>query len=92
MIRLLRNEGELSKGRLVKELNEWHRKNFVPGKRKLPYSLVHVARESSTGSSVVIDTMVCRPDIHTSAVISDVRDLARELTKIDPLSFNLLGC
>jgi serine/threonine protein kinase len=36
--------------------------------------------------------MVCRPDMDTSAVISDARDLARELTKTDPLSFNLLGC
>src|SRR5271155_2583769 len=66
--------------------------NFVSGKRKLPYSPAHVAHESSTGSSVVIDTMVCRPDMDTSAVISDVQDLARELTKTDPLSFNLLGC
>lgn len=66
--------------------------NFMSKKRKLPYSPVHVAHESSTSSSVVIDTMVCRPDMDTSAVISDVRDLARELTKRDPLSFNLLGC
>jgi serine/threonine protein kinase len=65
---------------------------FVSGKRKLPYSPVQVAHESSTGSCVVIDTLVCRPDMDTSAVISDVRDLARELTKTDPLSFNLLGC
>jgi hypothetical protein len=64
----------------------------VSRKRKLPYSPVHITHESSTGSSVVIDTMVCRPDMDTSAVISDVRDLAKKLSKTDPLSFNLLGC
>jgi hypothetical protein len=64
----------------------------VSRKRKLSYSPVHITHESSTGSSVVIDAMVCRPDMDTSAVISDVRDLARKLSKTDPLSFNLLGC
>ena len=64
----------------------------VSGKRKLPYIPVHVAHESSTGSSVVIDMMVCRPDMDTSAVISDVRGLARELTKTDTLSFGFLSC
>jgi hypothetical protein len=66
--------------------------NFVSGKKKAPLFSSTFAHEFSTGFSVVIDTMVCRPDMHTSAVISGIRDLARELTKIDPLSFNLLGC
>jgi hypothetical protein len=65
---------------------------FVTRSRKLPCSPVHVAQEAATGSSVIIDTMVCRPDMDTSTVIKDVRTLARELTKTDPLSFNLLGC
>jgi hypothetical protein len=65
---------------------------FVTGSEKLPCSPVHVAREAATGSSVIIDTMVCRQDMDTSIVTKDVRNLARELTKTDPLSFNLLGC
>jgi Protein tyrosine and serine/threonine kinase len=65
---------------------------FVTGSRKLPCSPAHVAREATAGSSVIIDTMVYRPDMDTSMVIKDVRNLARELTKTDPLSFNLLGC
>jgi hypothetical protein len=54
--------------RSVRKLRVWG--------RKLPYFPVHVAHESSTGSSVVIDAMVCKPDMDTSAVISGVRDLA----------------
>jgi hypothetical protein len=65
---------------------------FVTAGRKLPCSPVHVAQESGSGSSVIIDTMVCRPDMDSGTVTKDVRNLARELTKTDPLSFNLLGC
>ncbi len=36
--------------------------------------------------------MVCRPEVDASLVTKDVRDLARRLTKSDPVSFNLLGC
>lgn len=73
-------------------LNVFISGTFVTGRRKLPCSPANIARESATGSSVIIDTMVCRPDMDTSTVIKDVRNLARELTKTDPLSFNLLGC
>jgi hypothetical protein len=73
-------------------LNVFISDTFVTGSQKLPCSPVHVAQEAATGSSVIIDTTVCRPDMDTSAVTSDVRNLARELTKTDPLSFNLLGC
>ena len=73
-------------------LNVFIKDSFVTGRRKPPCSPVYVAQEAATGISVITDRMVCRPDMDTPAAIKDVRNLARELTKTDPLSFNLLGC
>lgn len=66
--------------------------DFLGKKSRIPHSAAQTAFESANGAAIIVDTMTCHADICTSTVIKDVRDLARKLTKTDPLSFNLLGC
>ncbi|MCJ1226911.1 hypothetical protein MMC12_003566 [Toensbergia leucococca] len=64
------------------------------GSARIPIDMssTRVALDKDRESYVLVDTVRCRKDDNPMEVLSDVRDLARVLSKIDALKFGLLRC
>ena len=60
---------------------------------QIGFSSSQVARdEREGGATYIVDTMVLHPQADISATIRDVRNLARTLSTMNPLTFGLLRC
>ncbi len=59
---------------------------------EIAFSSVRVARELANGEELVVVTMFPNPAAELNATTKDVRDLARVLSKSDPVTFGLLTC
>ncbi|KAJ9602315.1 hypothetical protein H2200_013170 [Cladophialophora chaetospira] len=65
----------------------------LSAKRNLiPLSFSTMSNDQQTLDPVIVDSFLCNPLTDTAAVTKDIRNLARILSKIDPLVFGVLSC
>ena len=63
-----------------------------PKRELIPFSFSHKSHDRRTSAPVIVDTVLCHALTDLEVARKDVRNLARVLSKIDPLVFGLLSC
>ncbi|MCJ1379353.1 hypothetical protein MMC17_002454 [Xylographa soralifera] len=63
-----------------------------PMTNPIPHSQSHSGHLLEGHAKVIIDTISVDPRMNAMGMAKDVRDLARVLSKVDPLTFGLLTC
>ncbi|KAK5050438.1 hypothetical protein LTR84_003719 [Exophiala bonariae] len=58
----------------------------------IPFSFSQICHDTGSSDSVIVDPVLCDALTDTKAMTRDIRNLARVLSKIDPLVFGLLSC
>ncbi|KAI9874610.1 MAG: hypothetical protein M1830_009567 [Pleopsidium flavum] len=66
--------------------------HFLAERRPIPFSPSQFSQERENGRDVIVDTILCNPLDQIAKTTKDIRDLARVLSKTDPLTFGLLAC
>ncbi len=65
---------------------------FLPQRRPIPFSPSRLLQDRENGKDVIADTVSCNSLADRSASLKDIQDLARVLSKSDPLTFGLFAC
>ncbi|KAI9788349.1 MAG: hypothetical protein M1816_006952 [Peltula sp. TS41687] len=65
--------------------------NFLVDRRPVPHSSSECCRAPKLGE-VIVDTIIGHPQANKVTTTKDVRNLARVLSKVKPLTFGLLEC
>lgn len=60
--------------------------------KPIKFSSAFLCRFRDCEQNVIIDTMACKHVVDMNRTIQDVRNLARTLSRVEPLSFGLLSC
>jgi hypothetical protein len=63
-----------------------------PQRRSIPFSPSQLSFDERTSERVIVDTYICPHNADLDTTTKDIRDLARVLSKIDPVVFGLLSC
>jgi hypothetical protein len=66
--------------------------DFLGDTIPIPFSSSRLSKERKTGEDVIVDTIVSHPMADISTTTRDIRNFARVLSKVEPLSFGLLAC
>lgn len=66
--------------------------NFLVERKPIPHSSSDCGRTKKLAEEVIVDTIVSHPQADRRKTTIDVRNLARVLSKVDPLRFGLLEC
>ncbi|KIX07875.1 uncharacterized protein Z518_02529 [Rhinocladiella mackenziei CBS 650.93] len=65
---------------------------LAPGRNSIPFSFSQSCHDQRSADLVIVDPFSCDALTDVGAVTKDIRNLARVLSKIDPLVFGLLSC
>jgi hypothetical protein len=65
---------------------------LAPGRNSIPFSFSQSCHDQRSSDLVIVDPFFCDALTDVGAVTRDIRNLARVLSKIDPLVFGLLSC
>jgi hypothetical protein len=68
------------------------RDSVAAERTELPFSTALLSKNSATGETVLVDTMIPHPAASVQNTKAAVRDLGRVLSKVDPSTFCLLRC
>ena len=60
--------------------------------REIPFASAKCVQRTGSEKWVVVDCIPCAPEIDMSLLTKDVRELARKLSSVDPLTFHILQC
>ena len=60
--------------------------------RKIPFTTAKCVPRAGSDKWVLIDCILCDLEADISLVIRDIRELARKLSSVDPLTFGILQC
>jgi len=66
--------------------------HFLAERSPIPFSPSQFSQERENGRDVIVDTIFCNPMAQIATTTKDIRDLAKVLSKTDPLTFGLLAC
>jgi hypothetical protein len=58
----------------------------------IPSSTAQTVQRSPSSKQLILDPVPCDPQADISILTKDIRDLARKLSRADPLTFGLLNC
>ena len=63
-----------------------------PNRHHIPFSSAQLVQRMTGGQWFILDSIACDPMANVSLLTKDIRDLARSLSHVDPLTFSLLKC
>jgi hypothetical protein len=61
-------------------------------RRDIPFSTAQIMQRPASSKWFILDSVTCDPGANISVLRKDVRDLARKLSRADPLTFGLFNC
>lgn len=60
--------------------------------RKIPFASAKCMQRTGSNKWVIVDCIPCDPEVNIDLVTKDVRQLARKLISVEPLTFGILQC
>lgn len=60
--------------------------------REIPFASAKCIQRTGSDKWLVVDCVPCDPEVDIYSMTRDVRELARKLSSVDPLTFNILQC
>lgn len=60
--------------------------------RKIPFASAKCMQRTSSSKWVIVDSFPCDPEVNIDLVTKDVRQLARKLSSVEPITFGILQC
>ena len=60
--------------------------------REIPFTSAKCVQRAGSDQWLVVDCILCDPEVDVGLLTRDVRDLARKLLSVDPLAFGILQC
>lgn len=61
-------------------------------RQDIPFSTAQIMQRTASSKWFILDSIACDPEVNISVLKKDVRDLARKLSRADPLTFGLFNC
>jgi hypothetical protein len=58
----------------------------------IPFSKAQIMQRTGSSKWFILDSVACDPEANISVLKKDVRDLARKLSRADPVTFGLFNC
>jgi hypothetical protein len=58
----------------------------------IPFSTAQIMQRTASSKWFILDSVACDPEANISVLKKDVRDLARKLSRVDPVTFGLFNC
>ena len=62
------------------------------GMREIPFASAKCMQRAGSDKWFVVDRIPCDPEVDIGLMTRDVRELARKLSSVDPLTFGILQC
>jgi hypothetical protein len=60
--------------------------------REIPFASAKCMQRTGSNEWLVVDRIPCDPEVDVGLMTRDVRELARKLSSVDPLTFGILQC
>lgn len=60
--------------------------------RKIPFASAKCMQRAGSNKWLIMDCIPCDPEVNIDLVTKDVRELARKLSSVEPITFGILQC